>query len=85
VSGAEACCSSRSGLSRGNESPLSLVEPPLQPNQEVMGQDHQCHVVVPAAPEAALVVIQTQFVLRFGKAALNGPAHPTGPNQGEER
>jgi hypothetical protein len=50
-----------------------------------MGQDHQGHMVVPAPPEAALVVVQTQLVLPFGKAALNRPAHATGPNQGQER
>jgi transcriptional regulator with XRE-family HTH domain len=56
-----------------------------QPHQEVMGQDHQGHVVVPAAPEAALVVVQAQLVLALGEAALNGPAHAAGPDQGQER
>jgi hypothetical protein len=65
--------------------PLSLVEPRLQPNQKMMGQDHQRHVVVPTPPEAALVVVQAEFVLALGEAALNRPTHPAGPDQGDQR
>jgi hypothetical protein len=57
----------------------------LQLNQEVMGQDHQGHVMMPAAPEAAFIVVQPQFILALGEAALDRPAHATGPDQGDQR
>jgi len=47
----------------------------LQPDQEVMRQEHQRHVVVPARPEAHLIVVQAQFALAFGEAALKWYDH----------
>src|SRR5689334_25447791 len=61
--------------------PLALVQPLLEPNQKVMGQDDHGHVVVPAAPEAQLIVVETEFPVSLGKARFDGPAHPTHPHQ----
>ena len=61
--------------------PLSLVEPLLQPDQEVMRQQDQRHVVVPARPEAQLVVIQAHLPFAFGQAGFDGPAHAADPHQ----
>jgi hypothetical protein len=38
----------------------------------MMCQEHQRHVVVPARPEAHLIVVQAYFTLAFGEATLNG-------------
>ena len=65
--------------------PLSLVQPLLKPNQEVVGEDNHGHVVVPAAPEAEFVVIHPQFSLSLGEACLNGPAHAADPHEGPQR
>jgi hypothetical protein len=65
--------------------PLSLVEPRLQLHQEVMGQDHQRHVMMPAPPETALVVVQAEFILALGEAAFDRPAHAARPDQGGQR
>lgn len=39
--------SSRESRELSSRWPPSLVQPSLQPDQEVMGQDHQRHVMVP--------------------------------------
>src|SRR5205085_5241387 len=79
-------CGSKSGRrSLRSAAPLSLVEPLLQPDQEMMRQEHQGHMVVPARPEPQLVVVQAQFTLALGKAGLDGPAHPADPHEGLQR
>jgi hypothetical protein len=76
-------CASRSGTSVGvgkgrvvvgRRTPLSLVQALLPSNQEMMGQNDQGHVMVPAAPEAQFVVIHAQFSLALGKTGLDRPA-----------
>src|SRR5215472_16946455 len=47
----------------GRRSPLSLVQALLPPDQEVMGQEHERHVMVPPAPEPQLIVVHPQFAL----------------------
>ena len=51
----------------------------------MMRQDDQRHMMVPAAPEAQLVVVQPQFPLPLREAGLNRPAHAVDPDQGSER
>jgi hypothetical protein len=47
----------------GRKSPLSQLQLLLPPNQEVMSQDDQGHVMVPASPETQLILIHAQFPL----------------------
>ena len=65
------------------QAPLSLVEALLQPDEEVMGQEHQRHLVVPPAPEAQFVMVEAHFafpLLEAGPGTLwvrpAQPAHP---------
>src|SRR5258707_10503098 len=78
-------CESRPGTSSGvgkgqvvvgRRTPLSLVQALLPSNQEVMGQNDQRHVMVPASPETQLIVVHAQFSLALGKTGLDRPAHP---------
>jgi hypothetical protein len=56
--------------------PLSLVQALLHANQDVMGQQHQRHVVVPAAPRAHLIVVQPQFLFALLETGFDRPPHP---------
>src|SRR2546429_5232056 len=56
-------------------------QPTPQPNQEVMRQQAQGQVLVPADPAAHFVVVHAQFTLAFQDGRLDPPAHPTDPHQ----
>src|SRR5256885_10948551 len=56
-------------------------QPTPQPNQEVMRQQAQGQVVVPADPAAHFVVVHAQVTLAFQDGPLDRPAHPTDPDQ----
>src|SRR5216684_8015040 len=49
-------------------------QPTPQPDQEVMRQQAQGQVVVPADPAAHFVVVHTQFTLAFQDGRLDRPA-----------
>jgi len=57
----------------------------LQPDQEVMCQEHQCHMVVPPRPEPHLIMVQPQFLFTLSETALNRPAHATEPHERVQR
>src|SRR5258708_40003913 len=78
-------CKSRPGTSFGvgkgqvvvgRRTALSLVQALLPSNQEMMSEDDQCHVMVPASPETQLIVVHAQFSLALGKTGLDRPTHP---------
>jgi len=69
----------------GRKTPLSLVQALLPPNQEMMGENDQRHVMVPPVPKTQFVVIHAQLPLVFGKTRLDGPTHPTDPHKGGKR
>src|SRR5437867_10014395 len=52
-----------------------------QPDQEVMRQQAQGQVVVPADPAADFVVVHTQFALALQDGRFDRPAHATDPDQ----
>src|SRR5260370_40805424 len=62
---------------RGRRTPLSLVQALLPANQEMMGQNDQRHVMVPASPKTQLIVVHAQLSLTLGKTGLDRPAHST--------
>src|SRR5260370_42026520 len=70
---------------RGRRTPLSLVQALLPSNQEMMGQNDQRHVMVPAVPETQLVVVHAQFPLALGKTGLDRPTHPAHPHKRGKR
>jgi len=76
-------CESRLGTSAsvgkghvvvGRKTPLSLVQALLPTNQEMMSQNDERHMMVPAAPEAQLIVVHAQFSLALGKTGLDREA-----------
>src|SRR5215468_7680215 len=49
--------------------------------EKEMGQ-HTCqHMVMPPGEFTHFIVVEAQFRFRFLKALLNGPSHPTEPDQ----
>src|SRR6266487_5614781 len=52
-----------------------------QPDQEVMRQQAQGQVVVPADPAADFVVVHAQLALALQDGRFDRPAHPTDPDQ----
>src|SRR6266487_6486302 len=56
-------------------------QPAPQPDQEVMRQQTQGEVVMPADPAADFVVVHAQFALALQDGRLDRPAHPTHPDQ----
>ena len=53
----------------------------LEAKQEMMRQDHQRHVMMPAAPGARLVLIHAQLSLGLLETRLDGPAQTAEPHQ----
>src|SRR5438270_8922317 len=56
-------------------------QPTPQPDQEVMRQQTQGQVVMPADPAADFVVVHAQFALALQDGRLDRPAHAAGPDQ----
>src|SRR5260370_11486949 len=50
----------------------------------MMCEDDECHVMVPAAPEAQLIVVHAQFSFALGKTRLDWPAHPAHTHESRE-
>ena len=78
------CIKDRSGQHARQQQP-HLIERqrrcslfPLQsyPNQEMMRQHYQYHMMMPALPRAHLIVFHPDFLLSLLKRQLHWPAHP---------
>src|ERR1035437_1211569 len=57
----------------------------LLPDQEMMSQEGQRQMVVPATPAADFIVVHPQLVFALANGQLDGPAHPEQPDQGAVR
>src|SRR4030067_22299 len=55
-----------------------------QPNQEVMSQRYEQHMVMPAQPTAGFIVIETDLAFAFFKDDFDGPTHAAYAHQVEQ-
>src|SRR5215467_9182518 len=58
-----------------------FFQPDLQVPEEEMGQHTREHVMMPSWVFPHFIVIHPEFGFRFLEALLNGPPHPTEPDQ----
>src|SRR6266496_3204250 len=85
ISGAKMTCNNR--LTSGSVMPVAVFFPQAAPLhlQEPQCQHHQGHVMVPAAPAADLIVVQTHLLFASQKAVLGWPAIMTRLRQCQQR
>jgi len=61
--------------------PPSLVQVPLHPDQEMVSQEDERHMVVPAPPGAEFVLVEPDLPCAFLNTRLDGPPHATAADQ----
>jgi hypothetical protein len=65
--------------------PPAQQQPVLQADEDVLGEDDERPVVVPAPPEAQVIGVEAQLASAFLAAGLKGPAPAADADQLNER